>query len=220
MISTVLFDLDGTLLNSWDLYIEAYRLTVQPYVRKPLTEEDIRRIKPSSELRFIDLVIPQNQHSHAFKRFITHYSAMYDQLIGNSYEGVHEMLNKLWKEKPKVGIVTGKSKEAWEITKRKSNFGRFDVVITGNDVNNYKPYPEGIEKAIDHLNVNQNEVIYVGDSLIDFQTAKAAEVQFAAALWSKSNDEIKEFKEELGDHKNQIFLEKPEDVFDIPGLIS
>jgi phosphoglycolate phosphatase/pyrophosphatase PpaX len=218
MISTVLFDLDGTLINSWNLYIEAYRLTVQPYVRKPLTEEDIHRIKPSSELKFIEMVIPEKERDHAFKRFITHYSNLYDEMIGNIYDGVHQMLEKLWDQKQKVGIVTGKSLEAWNITKKKSNFGKFDVVITGNDVNNYKPYPEGITKAINQLGVEKNEVLYVGDSIVDQQTAQAAGVHHAASLWSKSKDEIEEFKQQIKENGTDLFLEKPMDVFEIPDL--
>jgi len=218
MISTVLFDLDGTLINSWNLYIESYRLTVQPYVRKQLTEEDIERIKPSSELKFIELVIPEKERAHAFKRFITHYSSLYESMMGKIYDGVHEMLEQLWEQEQKVGIVTGKSKEGWEITKRKSNFGKFDVVVTGNDVNNYKPYPEGIIKAINKLDVNKEEVLYVGDSLVDQQTAIAAGVNHAASLWSKSKDEIEEFKKQIKENGTEIFLEKPMDIFKIPDL--
>lgn len=218
MIHTILFDLDGTLIDSWNLYIEAYRLTVQPYVRKPLTEEDIERTKPSSELRFIELTVPEKERDHAFKRFITHYSSLYDDLIGNFYEGINETIEQLKEQNFKVGIVTGKSHQAWNVTKRKSGFPEFDIVITGNDVNNYKPYPEGIFKAMEKLNSTNEETLYVGDSLVDQKSAIGAEVHFAAALWSKSNDELDEFIDEIKQNGSNIFLEKPGDLLTLEHL--
>ena len=215
-ISCILFDLDGTLINTWDLYLEAYRLTVQPYVRKPLTVEDIRHSKPTPELHFIERVIPENEKDHAFRRFITHYGNLYDSASGGIYTGVSEMLKKLREAGYPLGIFTGKSRMAWDITSRKENLGHFDVVITDNDVEHHKPHPEGLRKAAGMLNLDPSSSLYVGDNLMDFHTARDAGTFYAAALWSKSGEEKKEFRELAEKEGVRHFLEHPNDL---PGLV-
>ena len=214
-ISGILFDLDGTLVNTWDLYLEAYKLTVQPYVRKELTNKDIERSKPTPELHFIERVIPEKERDHAFKRFITHYGDLYDSKSGGMYEGISLMLQKIRQSGYSLGIFTGKSSQAWDITSRKEDIGHFDVVITDSDVDHHKPHPEGLQKAASGLELDVTNVLYVGDNLMDYHTAKDAGSQFAAALWSKSPEEKQVFREEAGKAGVRWFLNQPGELFDL-----
>lgn len=214
-ISCILFDLDGTLINTWNLYLEAYRLTVQPYVRKSLTVEDIKNSKPTPELHFIERVIPEDEKNHAFRRFVTHYGNLYDSTAGGMYEGVDQMLKRLRETGYTLGIFTGKSRMAWDITSRKENLGHFDVVITDNDVEHHKPHPEGLRKAAGMLNVVPSSALYVGDNLMDFHTARDAGTFYAAALWSKSEEEKKEFRELAEKEGITHLLEHPNDLWEL-----
>jgi HAD superfamily hydrolase (TIGR01509 family) len=214
-ISCILFDLDGTLINTWDLYLEAYRLTVQPYVRKTLTAEDIKNSKPTPELHFIERTIPEKERDNAFRRFITHYGNLYETTAMGMYEGVDQMLEKLRQAGYPLGIFTGKSRMAWEITSRKENFGHFDVIITDNDVENHKPHPEGLRKATSRLNVETSSSLYVGDNLMDFHTASDAGCYHAAALWSKTPEEKDEFRDLAQQEGVRHFLEHPNDLLDL-----
>jgi HAD superfamily hydrolase (TIGR01509 family) len=214
-ISYIIFDLDGTLINTWDLYLEAYRLTVQPYVRKNLTAEDIRNSKPTPERHFIERTIPENERDNAFRRFITHYGNLYDTTAKGMYDGVGQMLEKLREAGYLLGIFTGKSRMAWGITSRKENMGHFDVIITDNDVEHHKPHPEGLLKATSMLNVEAASTLYVGDNLMDFHTASEAGSYYAAVLWSKSAEEKDEFRDLAQKEGVRHFLEHPNDLLDL-----
>jgi len=214
-ISCILFDLDGTLINTWNLYLEAYRLTVQPYVRKPLTVEDIKNSKPTPELHFIERVIPEDEKNHAFRRFVTHYGNLYDSTSGGMYNGVGQMLKRLRQAGYPLGIFTGKSRMAWDITSRKEKLGHFDVVITDNDVEHHKPHPEGLRKAAGMLNVEPSSSLYVGNDIVDYHTARDAGAFYAAALWSKSAEEKKEFRKLAEKEGIPHLLEHPNDLSEL-----
>lgn len=214
-IAGILFDVDGTLVNTWDLYLEAYRLVVQPYVRKPLHAEDIKRSRPSSERQFIQRMIPEKEQDQAYRRLISHYGYFYDELSGGTYAGIHDMLEKVRQSGYPAGIFTGKSRPAWEITNRKEKLGVFNVVVTDSDVEQHKPHPEGLEKAADLLGVAREGLLYVGDSILDYKTAQQAGVQFAAALWAKSPEEKMSFKKEAYHQGVDKFLLQPDELFSI-----
>ncbi|HKL37727.1 MAG TPA: HAD-IA family hydrolase [Bacteroidales bacterium] len=214
-ISGILFDVDGTLINTWDLYLEAYRLIVQPYVRKTLTTQDIESTKPTPELHFIERTIPEKEQDQAFRRFISHYGYLYDSTSRGMYPGVSQMLSTLRELKYPLGIFTGKSRPAWEITCRKESLGDFDVVVTDNDVEHHKPNPEGLEKAADQLSTDRSTILYIGDNLMDCHAASQAGTQFAGALWAKSEQEKQTFREEAKKIGLKSFLEQPNDLFKI-----
>jgi HAD superfamily hydrolase (TIGR01549 family) len=73
-----------------------------------------------------------------------------------------------------LGIVTGKSRGAWEITVRSTDLGEFDATVTDEDVVEAKPHPEGLVLALDLLGVSAAEAVYVGDSVGDARAARAA----------------------------------------------
>lgn len=213
----ILFDLDGTLINTWDLYIEAYKLTAQPYIRKPLKEQDIAFLKPSTEMEFINRLLSasETEKDSAYKRFITHYSNLHDRLFKGKYEGVDEMLDQLRGAGYRLGIITGKSRKAWNVTRRKSDLGTFDTVITDDDVDQSKPHAEGTFKALHDLRLDSSEVLFVGDTFTDYTTAKNAAVEYAAALWAKNKEELEEFKEKTAGDSNFFHLYEPDDLFDL-----
>lgn len=218
MISGILFDLDGTLIDTWELYREAYRYVVQPYVRKTLTSEDIRGSKPTPEREFIKRCVPEKEREQAFRRFLTHYSNFHDSFFGGTYEGVEDMLDQLRNSGYPLGIVTGKSRAAWKITNQKCDLGNFDVMITDDDVDQYKPNIECLQTAINQMKLENTEILYVGDHLRDFEMAQKAGTPFAAVLWSKSPEEQSEFRDELKDDEVMWFFEHPEELLQKLGI--
>ena len=99
------------------------------------------------------------------------------------YEGGLTMLKKLRDNKILLGIVTTKYHYRMEQILEKNNaMSVIDVIIGGDDVKNEKPDPEGLLTAIQKLNVSKNQVLYVGDSIVDAKTAQSAGVDFVAVL--------------------------------------
>ncbi len=188
-IRCVLFDLDGTLVNTWDLYIECYLCTLEPYARRRLSLEELIALGPTSELRFLGRGVAGQDIGEAHREFLRHYRALHRRLFGGVYPGVPEMLDRLRQKSVMVGIVTGKSRGAWEITAPEADLGGFDVVVTDEEVAHAKPDPAGLAQALARLDATAGEAVYVGDAVVDAQAAQAAGIRFAAALWAKSRDE-------------------------------
>ena len=99
------------------------------------------------------------------------------------YPGVPEVLQKLKRDGYRVGIVTTKYRYRIEdILKRFNGTEWIDLIVGGDNVKVEKPDPEGLLWAIDKLGVEKDEILYVGDSLVDAKTAANAGVRFAAVL--------------------------------------
>jgi phosphoglycolate phosphatase/pyrophosphatase PpaX len=193
MIRAVLFDLDGTLVDTWDLYIEAYTRTLEPHFGRRISLAELRALGPTSELRLLRRALAGADVAGAHARFLAHYRELHCTHCAGVYAGVPEMLAALRGMPLRLGLVTGKGRAAWEVTAQEIQLGGFDVVVTDEDVAQPKPDPEGLVRALDQLGLLAEDAIYVGDSEGDCRAAHGAGMRFAAALWPKAFDEREGF---------------------------
>lgn len=218
-MKAVLWDVDGTLVSTKDLYLECYRRALEPYMGKLLSDEELFSLKPHhSELRIL-----RNHSGDAFEAcisaFTEHYAVLHKTHFGGVYDGISETISALRARGIRNGIVTGKSRRSWEITLTEVELGHFDVVIADDDVADPKPHPEGILAALAALDVSPEHAVYVGDSPTDIQAAQAAGVSAAAAMWSKDEGWRHRFVSHTRDLPPFEMLEHPRDLFEIPGLL-
>ncbi len=193
MIRSVLFDLDGTLVDTWDLYVEAYVRTLEPYVGRRLTLEELVRLGPTSELRLLRRALAGQDLGAVHREFLHHYALLHPSHFEGVYPGAREMLQALRSIGFRLGVVTGKSRGAWELTAKPADLGAFDTTVTDEDVREAKPDPEGLLLALERLGVPASETTYVGDSAGDAKAARTAGIRFAAALWPKAEHELEKF---------------------------
>ncbi len=212
MTTCVLFDLDGTLINTWDLYIASYRMALQYVTGKAFEPADIARLNPVTERRLLYNQVPENRREEALEHFFHCYRSLHQELFGGVYPGIKEMLDRLRGEGKTLGIVTGKSLRSWEITCGAVELGAFDVVITDDEVNEAKPHPEGLMKALAHLRLLPEEIIYIGDSLGDLQAATAANIRFGAAMWPKAPEEGDAFRIEAESRGAWMCFSAPDEI--------
>lgn len=180
----LLFDLDGTLIDTWRLYLDAFRYALSPPLGRPLSEEDIVALSPSAERRLIERVAGGPAFEATFTRFLDRYAASHAGLFDGPYRGVPRMLAEAREAGVRLALVTGKSRAAWRITEREAGLPPFDVVVTDDDVTDPKPSPDGLRLALNALRLNPAEVLFIGDSLLDGEAARAAGVPFGAARWA------------------------------------
>lgn len=211
MIKAVIWDVDGTLISTKDLYIESYRRALAPFVGKLLTEDELLQLRLHSELAVL-----KSQSGDSFEAcmvaFRQHYAELHATHFGGIYDGVLPVLQQLRGRGVRNGIVTGKSRSSWEITLAQIELGEFDVVIVDDDVAHPKPDPEGILAALDHLGVAPREAIYVGDSPGDMEAALAARTAAAAAMWSKNAAWRHRFLQRVRGLDGVTLLEQPADL--------
>jgi HAD superfamily hydrolase (TIGR01509 family) len=217
-IRAVLFDLDGTLLDTFHLYMECFRLTLEPHFNRRLSDAEILSLNPHAEQRLLLDILPETDFAPYFERFLTYYATLHEGLFGGPYEGVLEMLRALQARGCLLGVVSGKSRDAWRITATRLEAegfeDLFDVVLTDDDLEAPKPSPEGLLMAVDALELLPTQAVFIGDSLLDHRAAQAAGLPFGAALWSGRGDGLAAFAQPVGaDHGGPAFS-RPAEVID------
>jgi HAD superfamily hydrolase (TIGR01509 family) len=206
----VLLDVDGTLIDTWDLYIETFLRSMEDIVGRRLSFEELLALHPTSELRVLRQALDSDDElPGAHEGFLAHMRDLHPELFAGVYDGVPEMLDGLRRQGLVIGLVTGKSRGAWAVTEPVVSLGDFAVAIMDDDVRHPKPSPEGILAAVARLGAVPGATVYVGDSVADARAARAAGVRFAAALWAKSDHERPDFVEKVTNEGAWALLPAP-----------
>ena len=117
MIRCVLFDLDGTLIDSLELYIQAVKRTLKDTIFEEVPTERLATLRLNSEPRLLGYFVPPGEVEAAHRRFLANYCLLHEEYFDGVYPGIRELLASLRRSSFKTGIVTGKSRGAWEITR-------------------------------------------------------------------------------------------------------
>jgi len=119
-------------------------------------------------------------------KFVKLFTAQADLVMNNNTFLFHEVYNviaQLKKMDYLLGIVSTKFRYRIEgVLKREMLLTQFDCIVGGEDVKIHKPHPEGLLLAIEKLEIPKNKAVYIGDTLIDAETTRAAGVDFIAVL--------------------------------------
>ncbi|WP_315899191.1 NUDIX hydrolase N-terminal domain-containing protein [Paenibacillus cremeus] len=200
-IKAVLFDFDGTLADTLPLSFLAFQSVFRQYDRRELsTEELVARFGPTEDGIIRGHLNNQEQVEEAIRMYYRLYGEGHSQHV-HAVPAIHEMLDELRAANLKLGIITGKSREAFQISAEALQLSPyFDVVVTGDDVVSPKPHPEGLLRALAKLGVRPEEAVFIGDSSADIAAGQAAEVRTFGAHW-------------LPTHQSSIFAVAPERVF-------
>lgn len=212
MIRCVLFDLDGTLIDSLELYVQAVKRTLKDTIFEEVPTERLTTLRLNSEPRLLGYFVSSGEVETAHRRFLANYSLLHEEYFDGVYPGVQELLASLRRNGFKTGIVTGKSRGAWEITRSHAGLGDFDTLVFDDDVSMPKPDCEGIVKAMTNLGASPGETVYIGDSVSDLEAATGAGVGFLAARWSKTEAEISSFEKAAAEIGPCTWVEHPNAV--------
>ncbi|TLM78524.1 MAG: HAD family hydrolase [Actinobacteria bacterium] len=181
-LQAVLFDLDGTLIDSVGLILASFRYATETVLGVEMSDEDLLRnvgmpLRPQMEIlapgRADELVAVYREHNNA------HHDAML-----KGYEGVPEVLDELRGRGLSLAVVTSKGTPLMmRGLDRFGLTGRFDVLVSMDDVTAHKPDPAPLLYAAERLGVAPSQCAYVGDSPHDVVAARAAGMLAVGALW-------------------------------------
>lgn len=197
MNTAVLFDLDGTILNTDKLIKKTFIKVFEKYQPGYILSEDelLSFLGPSLKESFSKYF--PDEKLDELVNYYHDYNHSHHEDFAYIYPSVVETLEYLKKKGYLLGIVTSKLKKAADIGLRTFKLQEyFDVVIGFDDVEATKPDPEGILKAIKFLKVEQ--AIYIGDNVTDIQAGKNAGVKTIAVKWSpKGYQQLQELNPDL-----------------------
>ena len=212
-IRAVVFDLDGTLIATRQLYVAAYAAALAPVVGRHLSEDEIMARRPGAETVFLPEVAGAAAADTCLADFYVHYANLHGEHFRGIYGGVPDMLSCLRARQVPVGLFTGKSRRAWNITRQHADLGPFAAGVFGDEVERQKPAPDGVVQAATQLGVPPDEVIYIGDAASDLAAAGAAGCRAGAVLWSKRDDERDAFRQQAA-QADAVTFDTPADLAD------
>jgi len=208
-LSTFLFDLDGTLIDSIDLILRSYRHTMQIHrANAPLPPDDIwmKGLGTPLWVQFRHWTDDEAEIEAMVATYRTYNLTHHDALV-KPYEGVVAEVLKLQKKGKRLGLVTSKLKDGAMKGLRLAGLDQaFEIVIGAGDVTHPKPHPEPVLAALDLLGTPAAEAVFIGDSRHDMECGRAAGVQTAAVLWGPFD------RAHLADLTPDYWLEKPDDL--------
>jgi phosphoglycolate phosphatase len=181
----VLFDLDGTLVDTIGAYVEIARVaaTARGYA---ITDDHVRDAMCSGSNFWKNIVPDALPDCAAVRRELTAHAAReWPRVLreqGKLLDGLAETFDALKRKGVAIAIVSGAHSEVLELFRDTELLARFDTVILGSDVAQRKPHPEGIMKALDVLGVAPRDAIYVGDTPVDIAASRAAGVHAVVVL--------------------------------------
>ncbi|WP_342514565.1 pyrophosphatase PpaX [Sporosarcina sp. FSL K6-1522] len=182
-ITTLLFDFDGTLLDTNELIIQTFQHVLDKHYPGEYERADILPFLGPTLMDTFGKVNPERAEEH-IAEYRAWNIAHHDDLA-YEFDGVSETLRLLKAAGMKMAIVSTKRKDMIERGLGLLDVeGVFDVVIGIDDVTNPKPDPEPIVLALEKLGATAEEALMIGDNYHDIEGGKNAGVRTAAVAWS------------------------------------
>ena len=177
--AAVLFDIDGTLVDSAQAYLEVARVAAAPHGLL-VTEQHVRNSLAGGSNFWKD-VVPRDRPDYQviLKSMAAHAAKEWPRILraqGQVFAGVAQSLAALKQLGLALGIVSGAHPAVLELLRANDILHLFDAIVLGSDVARPKPDPQGILKCLAQMGIAPAAAIYVGDTPIDIQTSRAAGV--------------------------------------------
>jgi pyrophosphatase PpaX len=183
-LQTALFDLDGTLIDSIRLILDSYHHTLTQHNLPARTDEDwLRGVGTPLAVQFSEW-LKSPEVLEALIATYREYNLKHHDSMVTVYPGVLEAVREIKAAGVQTGLVTSKNRMgALRGLKLVGLEALMDVLVCADEVTNPKPHPEPVEKAVALLGADPASTVYVGDSIHDMHSGRAAGVKTAAALW-------------------------------------
>lgn len=212
MINTVLFDLDGTIVDTNELIIESFLHVLNDKLAMQITRD---QLIPQMGGPLVDQfqyftgrsIVDQQVADYRKYNLMRH-----DEMV-SVFPYVNEVVQAFAKHGIKMGVVTTKMRDTTiRVLQMFDLLPYMQKVVTLEDVEHAKPHPEPVQRALDALQAEPKETVMVGDSSFDILSAQQAGVWSAGVAWSLKGVAA------LSVYKPDWMLNDIRDLYDIVGL--
>jgi len=181
---TLLFDLDGTLINSVKLILDSYHHTLLVHGIPARSDDDwLRGVGTPLRVQFADWDDGSGKIEELVATYREYNLANHDSMV-TLYDGIAEMLHEVRASGYRTALVTSKNRQgALRGLDLTGLTPYLEELVCVDDVVNPKPHPEPVEKAVRLLGTAADRAIFFGDSVHDMHSGRAAGVTTAAVLW-------------------------------------
>lgn len=209
MIKTVIFDLDGTLLNTLEDLKDSTNYALVQFGFPQRSLEEVRHFVGNGVQKLIERAVPAICDKETCKKCLAVFKEHYSQNMYNHtapYMGILDVLKKLRQNEIKIGVVSNKFDFAVKELCKKYFTDLVDVAIGQADDVPKKPAPDGVFKAMKELRAEKSLTVYIGDSEVDVQTAKNSELPCIGVTWG--------FRDEKDLDGANVIVNSPEELIE------
>jgi len=183
----VIFDMDGTLLDSMVCLADWLHRAVKDNCPSPVTPAIITSAFGPTEEQIIEKFVSRDLVQPSLNVYYDLYEREHDRIF--VYPGIDKLLEAVRNQGIPIALCTGKSRRAVEISLDRLGWrSHFQAIITGDDTTRFKPDPEGLNLILAQIPVARKRTIFIGDSPADTEAANKAGIISGQAEWGTSEN--------------------------------
>ena len=206
---TVLFDLDGTLIDSGAMILSSFRHATRTVLAREIADEELVAACGGATIHEQMRTFDRERVEELVRAYRAHNEPLHGEL--EAFRGVEDVLERLTADGRKLGVVTSKRRKTVDLAFGVLPIERyFDAVVTADDVRRHKPHPEPVLVALDRLASRREEAAFVGDSPFDVGAGKAAGVFSVGVSWGGIHPEKR-----LHEAGADIVVHSPAELLDV-----
>lgn len=184
MINTILFDYDGTLMDTNQVVLQSWQHTFRTLCGREEDPDFIRSTFGEPLVKTMAKLFPDTPVETALDIYRTYQKEVFTDFV-EVFPGMLRLLEMLKQKGYKLGLVTSRTKDTtWRGLEHYGMDKYFDAVITAGDTDKHKPDPEPILMTLSRMGAAPHEAIMVGDTMFDLMCAKNAGVKSVIVDWS------------------------------------
>ncbi len=211
----IIFDLDGTLVDSAKDIMIANNKTLEKFGYKPISFKNVKhiigqgiRVNIIRSLKMQDVKINKKKENEMYDFFFSFYKKnLY--VKSKIYGGLNSFLKNLKKKGYKLAVCSNKLETLTKIVLKKTKLLKyFDFVAGGDTFAHRKPHPSVLNNIIKNFKINKNNVLFIGDSEHDYHSALNSNIKFCLKTKGFTNKPISFFKKsyKLKSYTNKIII--------------
>lgn len=212
MKKAVIFDLDGTLLNTLDDLADSTNYALSRFGYPTRTIEEVRQFVGNGVAKLIERAIPEGKNNPNFEKCLAIFKENYAQNMYNKtapYNGIIEMLSNLKSKGIKIAVVSNKFDLAVKELCKKYFEGFIDFAAGENEAQGIrkKPAPDTVISVLNEFNFAPEDAVYVGDSDVDIMTAKNSKMPCISVTWGFRDEKF------LLENGATILINAPSEIY-------
>ncbi|MDD6732498.1 MAG: HAD family hydrolase [Bacteroidales bacterium] len=193
MLNTVVFDLDGTLLDTLGDLAGSVNYALRKHGLRECSLQEVRSFLGNGIVRLMQNAVKNAVEGVAFEEvFQTFRSHYLEHCLDTTqpYPGILPMMEKLRESGVKIAIVSNKLHPAVQELNRRFFADLVTSAVGESETVRRKPHPDGVLKALEELGSRPEEAVYVGDSEVDWETARQAGLRCVLVLWGFRDEDF------------------------------
>ena len=206
---TVLFDLDGTLIDSGAMILASFRHATRTVLEREIPDAELAALVGGMNIHEQMRTLDARHVDELVRVYREHNEPLHADL--QAFRGVEDLLALLRSQGRKLGIVTAKRRRTVDLAFAVLPIERFfDTVVTSGDTERHKPNPEPVLLALERLDAGPADAAFVGDSPFDVRAGKAAGVFSVGVSWGGLHTD-----ERLLEAGADVVVHSPEHLLDV-----